>query len=95
MKRKVSIHLVLALVLASVFTTAIMVNAKPVYMTMDLVKLPLGPPHPEWGPNTWSGTVSGDIVGFIYYYKTGGKRVWQANHFTEVWLVLDSDDNLI
>jgi hypothetical protein len=95
MKGKASTLLVLALVLTSVFMTAVIVKAKPLSCTMDLIKLPLGPPHPEWGPNTWSGTISGDIDGNIYFYKTAGKIVGQARHFWEVWLITDDEDNML
>ncbi len=95
MKSKGSSLLVLALALTSVLMAAVIVSAKPIVCTMDLVKVPLGPPHPEWGPNTWSGTVSGYIEGNIYFYKTGGKRVGQANHFSEVWLITDDSGNTL
>ena len=95
MNGRISTFLVLGLVLTMVLMTVVNVNARPVYSTMDLIKVPLGPPHPEWGPNTWSGTVSGDIDGNIYFYKTGGKLVGQANHFEEVWLITDSQDNML
>ena len=95
MKGKAPILLVLALALTSVLMTVVIVNAKPLVCTMDLVKLPLGPPHPEWGPNTWSGTISGIIEGNIYFYKTGGKLVGQANHFSEVWLITDDENNML
>jgi hypothetical protein len=94
-KVKSSNLLVLALALTSVLTTIAIVNAKPLRSAMDLIKLPLGPPHPEWGPNTWSGTISGEIEGNIYFYKTGGKLVGQANHFSEVWLITDDEDNTL
>jgi len=95
MKGKPSNLLVLALVLTSVLMTAVIVHAKPLESTMDLVKVPLGPSHPEWGHNTWSGTVSGDIDGNIYFYKTDGKHMGQAKHFAEVWLITDEDDNML
>ena len=85
----------LALALTSVLMTAVIVNAKPLMCTMDLIKVHTGPPHPEWGPNTWSGTISGDIEGNIYFYKTEGKLVGQANHYWEVWLITDDDDNML
>jgi hypothetical protein len=75
--------------------TAVIVNAKHFQCTMELIKVSLGPPHPEWGHNTWSGTVSGDIEGNIYFYKTAGKLVGQANHFVEVWLITDAEDNML
>lgn len=87
------------LVLATVLTTGLIsvgiVYAGQVCSTMDLTKVSLGPPHPEWGHNTWSGTVSGDIEGNIYFYKTGGKLVGEANHFEEVWLITDSGGNML
>ncbi len=95
MNGRKSAFLVLGLVLTMVFMTVVIVNARPIYSTMDLIKLPLGPPHPEWGPNTWSGTVSGAIEGNIYFYKTAGKLVGEANHFEEVWLITDSDNNML
>lgn len=94
MKYRKSSILVLGLVL-TIGLMAVAVNAGHIYCTMDLIKLPLGPPHPEWGPNTWSGTISGDIDGNIYFYKTGGKRVGQASHFEEVWLITDSEYNML
>ena len=90
MKGKALILLVLTLVLASVLMTTVIVNARPLYCTIELVKVSLGPEHPEWGPNTWSGIISGEIEGNIYFYKTGGKLVGQANHFSEVWLITDA-----
>jgi hypothetical protein len=95
MKGRASTLLALALALTSVLMTAAIVNARPLYCTMELVKTPLGPPHPEWGPNTWSGTISGEIEGYIHFYKTGGKLVGQANHFSEVWLIMDDEDNML
>lgn len=94
MKGKAPILLVLALALTSVLMTTVIVNAKPIICTMDLVKLGSGPEHPYW-PNTWSGTISGEIEGYIHFYKTGGKLVGQANHFVEVWLIMDGDDNML
>jgi len=95
MKGRRLILLALALALTSILATSATTNARPLVCTMDLIKISLGPPHPEWGPNTWSGTISGIIEGNIYFYKTGGKLVGQANHFEEVWLITDDEYNMI
>ena len=87
--------ILLMLVLASSLITVVTINASPIMSGIALVKVPLGPPHPEWGPNTWSGTVIGAIEGNIYFYKTGGKLVGQANHFEEVWLITDNEGNML
>jgi hypothetical protein len=95
MKRKRYTNLMLALALTSVLMTAVVVNAKPLQCTMDLIKDSSGPPPPAGGHNTWTGTVSGDIEGNIYFYKTDAKLVGQAKHFWEVWLITDAEDNML
>jgi hypothetical protein len=95
MNRKVSNLLLLGLALTSVLVTAVMVKAEPLYGEMELFKPPSGPSHPEWGPLSWSGTISGDINGNIYFYKTGSKVVGQAKHFWEVWLITDAQGDML
>ena len=95
MKPRVSNLLLLGLTLMSVLMTAVIVKAKPLYGDMELFKPPSGPSHPEWGPLSWSGTISGDIDGNMYFYKTGSKVVGQAKHFWEVWLITNDQGNLL
>lgn len=84
-----------ACALTSVLMTVIAVNAKPLYGEMALFKPPIGPSHPEWGPLSWSGTISGDINGKIYFYKTGSKVVGNVKHFWEVWLITDDVGDML
>ena len=95
MKRKGYTLLIVAFALTSVLMTVTAVNAKPLYGEMALYKPPVGPPHPEWGPLSWSGTISGDINGNIYFYKTGSKVVGNVKHFWEVWLITDESGDML
>lgn len=95
MKRKAFNLLVIASVLASLLVTVIAVNAMPLYGEMALFKPAIGPPKPEWGPLSWSGTISGDINGNIYFYKTGSKIVGDVKHFWEVWLITDDNGDML
>jgi hypothetical protein len=88
MKCKKSKLLMLALALTSVLMTAVIVNAKPLYgvMALDFT----GPANP-----VWTGTISGDIGGKMYFYNTGGRDVGQAHFFEETWLITDQDDVML
>ena len=89
MKRKVSNLLMLTLALTSVLMTAITVNAKPSYGAMALDRG--GPVHPEYGSPGWSGPITGDINGYMYFFNTGKKDAGQAHHFWEIWLITDGN----
>ena len=96
MKCKASTLLMLALTLTSVLMTAVIVNAKPLYGEMALDFMAPGPVHPELGiPPVWSGTITGDINGKMFFYNTGAKDVGQAHHFWEVWLITDENWNTL
>jgi len=79
----------LALALTSVLTTAVIVNAKPLYGYMALDRG--GPEHPELGSPGWSGPITGDINGYMYFFNTDKKDVGQAHFFWEIWLITDGD----
>jgi len=95
MKRKGYNLMMVACALTSVLMTVFTVNAEPLYAEIALFKPPVGPSHPEWGPLSWSGTISGDIDGNIYFYKTGSKVVGNVKHFWEVWLITDETGDML
>ena len=95
MKHKGYTLLMAACALTSVLMTVIAVNAEPLYGEMALSKPPIGPSHPEWGPLSWNGTISGDINGKIYFYNTGRKIVGNVKHFWEVWLITDDAGDML
>lgn len=95
MRCKASKLLMLALALALVLVPAVLVNAKPLYGEMALFFMAPGPVHPDYGAPVWSGTISGDINGNMYFYNTGSKDVGQAHHFWEVWLITDGDGDTL
>ena len=81
--------LMLTIAITSVLMTAVIVNAEPLYGEMALYFT--GPP-----PNpVWSGTITGDIDGEMFFYNTGGKDVGQAHFFWEIWLITDGDGNTL
>ena len=80
--------LMLALALTSVLMTAVIVNAKPLYGVMALDFTGLTNP-------VWSGTISGDINGKMYFINTGGRDVGQAHFFEETWLITDENDDML
>jgi len=61
---------------------------KPLRGTMELFFT--GPANP-----VWTGTISGDINGDMYFHNTGSKDVGQAHHFWEIWEIWDGDDLLL
>ena len=83
--------LMLTFAITSVLITVVIVNAKPLYGDMTLNFQAPGPVHPDLliSP-VWSGTISGDIEGKMYFYNTGGKDVGQAHFFEETWLITDN-----
>lgn len=89
MKHKASNILVLTLIL-SVLVTVVVVNGKPLYGEMELYFQPATAPSP-----VWSGTISGDINGCMYFYNTGDVVVGQADHFWEIWLITDCEGNML
>ena len=95
MNRKKSKLLMLTLALTSVLMTAVIVNAKPLYGEIELYFMAPGPVHPEYGPPLWSGTITGDIDGEIFFYATGWKDVGQVHFFEEVWLITDEYENML
>jgi hypothetical protein len=95
MKRKGYTLVMAAFALTSVLMTVIAVNAKPLYGEMALFKPPIGPPHPDGYSLSWSGTISGDINGKIYFYNTGRVIVGNVKHFWEVWLITDDSGNML
>jgi hypothetical protein len=88
MNRKKSKLLMLTLALTSVLMTAVIVNAKPLYGEAALYFT--GPANP-----VWSGTISGDINGLMFFYATEAKDVGQVHYFWEEWEILDFDGTLI
>ena len=84
----------LTLALTSVLMTAVIVNAKPLYGEIELYFL-AGGPDIGYGPPLWSGTISGDINGLMFFYATGYKDVGQVHFFEEVWLITDEDENML
>ena len=45
-----------------------------------------GPANP-----VWTGTISGDINGEMYFHATRSKDVGQVHHFWEIWEIWDGD----
>ena len=88
--------LTLTLALVSILMTVVVVNAIPLYGEMALNFQALGPTHPDLIIDpVWSGTISGDIEGKMFYYNTGRKDVSQAHFFEETWLITDEDVNTL
>ena len=92
---KKNTFLILALAVTSAFMTVAIVNAKPLYGEMALLFFAPGPVHPEFGPPVWSGTITGDINGYMYFYGTGAKDVGNTHQFWEVWLITDELGNIL
>jgi hypothetical protein len=93
--RKRTTHLVITtLILSTLLMTIAVAYAKPLYGSMALYKPPIGPTHPA-GPLSWSGTITGDINGNMYFYKTAGLEIGNTKHFWEVWLITDENDNML
>ncbi|UCB60625.1 MAG: hypothetical protein JSW72_00745 [Candidatus Bathyarchaeota archaeon] len=89
----------LALALTLLFA-AVPVQAKePLKGSMELYFM-VGGPDIGYGPPIWSGTISGDINGEMYFYNVGtGKQGNQAPgktiHFGEVWYIITVDGVLL
>ena len=49
-----------------------------------------GPTNP-----LWTGTISGDINGDMFFYAMDSKDVGQVHHFWEVWNITTDDGDLI
>ena len=93
--RKRKTHLVITtIILSTLLMTIAVAYAKPLYGTMALYKPPIGPPHPA-GPLSWSGAITGDINGNMYFYKTAGLEIGNTKHFWEVWLITDDQGNML
>lgn len=67
---------------------------KPLRGAMELYFM-AGGPDIGYGSPVWSGTITGDINGEMYFYSTGAKDVGQAHHFWEVWYITTVDGDLI
>jgi hypothetical protein len=89
MNRKKSKLLMLTLALTSVLMTAVIVNAKP--LCGEIYLEPGGPEHPDYGFPVWSGPITGDIDGEMFFFATGYKDVGQVHFFEEIWLITDKD----
>jgi hypothetical protein len=94
MKRKGFAILAIACVL-SVLVAVYVVNARRLTAEMDLYKPPTGPEHSEWGTLSWSGTISGEINGNIYFYNSGRIVVGDVKHFWEVWFITDDTGDML
>ncbi|UCE95556.1 MAG: hypothetical protein JSV51_07480 [Candidatus Bathyarchaeota archaeon] len=91
--KRLIILLTLALTLSLV--AAVPTNAKkPLRGSMELYFMAEGPDI-GYGPPIWSGTISGDINGEMYFYNTGSKDAGQARHFWEVWYIITEDGILL
>ena len=95
MRKRKSNLVITTLILSIALTSLAVAYAKPLYGTMALYKPPIGPEHPEWGPLSWSGTITGDINGNMYFYKTAGLEVGETKHFWEVWLITDEQGDML
>ena len=88
----------LTLALVSVLMTIIVAQAKPLYGEMELYIPPIGnpPAAPEGSWLTWGGTISGDINGNMFFYKTDGRWPSEMNsHFWEIWIITDIQGNML
>jgi hypothetical protein len=52
-------------------------------------------PDDDLGRNTWSGEITGDITGDMHFYKTDGKNVGNVRHYWEIWLITDSQGEML
>ncbi len=95
MRRRENYLILFALSLTLICTT-VLVNARPMYGEMMLYFMAPGPTHPDYGPPVWSGTITGDINGNMYFYNWGmEKDVGQAHFFWETWLITDTEGGLM
>ena len=96
MNRKESKLLLLALAFTMALVPAVLVKAKPLTGAMALYNPASGPPSPvPGGVICWSGTISGDINGNMYFYNTWSKDVGWAHFFEEVWLITDGNGDTL
>jgi len=96
MKGKPSRILFVTITLLSILLTIGIVHAKPQYGEMKLYDpLPTDPLHPEYGILVWSGTITGDINGKMYFYNSGGRDVGQVSFFEETWLINDENGDML
>ena len=95
MRKRTSTLVVTTLLLSLALTSLAVAYAKPLYGTMALYKPATGPPPPAGGTLSWSGTITGDINGNMYFYKTAGLQIGNTKHFWEVWLITDENDNML
>jgi len=85
--RRLTVLLVLAFALVLVPAVSAQ-PMKPLRGEMELFFT--GPANP-----LWTGTISGDINGDMYFYATGSKDVGQVHHFWEVWNITNGDGDLL
>jgi hypothetical protein len=92
MKCKKTTLLMLTLAFTLVLMTAVMATAKP--STGNMALIPGGPEHTTYGIPGWSGPITGDINGYIYFfYLPESKAVGQAYFFWEIFLITNGDAN--
>ena len=95
MKYRKSIILLATALTLTIFLVAA-VQAKPLRGEMALNLMAPGPEHPVYGAPVWSGTITGDINGDMYFYNWGiVKDVGQAHFFWETWLITDGNGNML
>lgn len=84
-------RLIVLLVLAFTLVLVPAVSAQPMKPLRGEMELFFtGPANP-----LWTGTISGDINGDMYFYATGSKDVGQVHHFWEVWNITTVGGDLI